>query len=311
MLISIAAPVALGLLGLVLSVPMALLGAAAGAFVPGIYVRYLVAGEARAADDEAPRVLRAMVNRAAAGGTYPDLFAAASEVARHRWVKADFEELLGRYYASEPLAEALAAIRPRQAGRNLALVFDALTVLATTHQPASAAAGVLGALNEAARSNQAIARSAAAESRGLRVQALILAIVIPALFLYLLLTNRELVAPVVDTTLGRLVLLPAAALLEVAGVVLSLAGDPPGGVSDEPDPPRRARDRPGRLQPADGGLRALARRARARRRRAGGGPAARAVRAAGVGRAPGLGARPRADRVVGRPPRAGARGPGE
>ena len=221
LLISIAAPAVLGFAGLALSLPMALLGAGAGAFVPRLYVRYLVGGEARAADDEAPRVLRAMVNRAAAGGTYPDLFAAAAEVARHRWVKADFEELLGRYYANEPLADALAAIRPRQAGRNLALVFDALTVLAVTHQPASAAAGVLGALNEAARSNQAIARSAAAESRGLRVQALILAVVIPALFLYLLLTNRELVAPVVDTTLGRLVLLPAAALLEVVGVVLS------------------------------------------------------------------------------------------
>ena len=221
LLISVAAPAVLGFAGLALSLPMALLGAGAGAFVPRVYVRYLVGGEARAADDEAPRVLRAMVNRAAAGGTYPDLFAAASEVARHRWVKADFEELLGRYYANEPLADALAAIRPRQAGRNLALVFDALTVLAVTHQPASAAAGVLGALNEAARSNQAIARSAAAESRGLRVQALILAVVIPGLFVYLLLTNRELVAPVVDTTLGRLVLLPAAALLEVAGVVLS------------------------------------------------------------------------------------------
>ena len=221
LLVSIAAPAVLGLVGLTLSLPMALLGAGAGAFVPRVYVRYLVGGEARAADDEAPRVLRAMVNRAAAGGTYPDLFAAASEVARHRWVKADFEELLGRYYANEPLAEALAAIRPRQAGRNLALVFDALTVLAVTHQPASAAAGVLGALNEAARSNQAIARSAAAESRGLRVQALILAVVIPGLFVYLLVANRELVAPVVDTTFGRLVLLPAAALLEVAGVVLS------------------------------------------------------------------------------------------
>ncbi len=221
LLISIAAPAVLGLVGLALSAPMALLGAGAGAFVPRVYVRYLVGGEARAADDEAPRVLRAMVNRAAAGGTYPDLFAAASEVARHRWVKSDFEELLGRYYANEPLADALAAVRPRQAGRNLALVFDALTVLAVTHQPASAAAGVLGALNEAARSNQAIARSAAAESRGLRVQALILAVVIPGLFGYLLLANRELVAPVVDTTLGRLVLLPAAALLEVAGVVLS------------------------------------------------------------------------------------------
>lgn len=219
--ISIVAPLVLGVMGFVLSVPMALVGLVAGAFVPRLYLRYLVGREARAADDEAPRVLRAMVNRAAAGGTYPDLFAAAVEVARHRWVKADFEELLGRYYANEPLAEALAVIRPRQAGRNLALVFDALTVLAVTHQPASAAAGVLGALNEAARSNQSIARQAAAESRGLRIQALILAIVIPALFFYLLLVNRELVAPVVDTTLGRLVLLPAAALLEVAGVVLS------------------------------------------------------------------------------------------
>jgi Flp pilus assembly protein TadB len=219
--ISIVAPLVLGALGLVLSPPMALVGLVAGAFVPRLYIRYLVTGEGHAADDEAPRVLRSMVNRAAAFGTYPDLFAAAVEVARHRWVRADFEELLGRYYANEPLAEALAAIRPRQAGRNLGLVFDALIVLAVTHQPASAAAGVLGSLNEAARSNQAIARQAAAESKGLRVQALILAIVIPGLFVYLLIVNRELVAPVVDTAVGRFVLLPAAALLEVAGIVLS------------------------------------------------------------------------------------------
>jgi Flp pilus assembly protein TadB len=219
--VSVLAPLVLGLLGLVLSVPMAIVGAVGGIFVPRLYLRYLVGSEARAADDEAPRVLRAMVNRAAAGGTYPDLFAAAAEVARHRWVRADFEDLLARYYANEPLAEALAAIRPRQAGRNLGLVFDALIVLAATQQPASAATSVLGSLNEAARSNQAIARQATAESRGLRIQALILAIVIPALFFYLLLVNRELVAPVVDTALGRFVLLPAAVLLEVAGIVLS------------------------------------------------------------------------------------------
>ena len=158
-----------------------------------------------------------MVNRAAAGGTWPDLFSAAVEVARPRWA--------GRLRGvARPLPRQPAARRgprrprPRQAGRNLALVFDALTALAMTHQPASAAAGVLGSLNVAARSNQAIARQAAAESRGLRIQALILAIVIPALFFYLLLVNREPVAPVVDTTLGRLVLLPAAALSRSAGM---------------------------------------------------------------------------------------------
>src|SRR5450759_3124109 len=122
--LEVASPLLLGWLGLLLSTPMAILGLVVGAFVPRWYVRYLVSSEARAAADDAPRVLRAMVNRAAAGGTYPDLYAAAARLARHRWVKADFEELLGRYYANEPLAEALAAIRPRQAGRNLALVFD-------------------------------------------------------------------------------------------------------------------------------------------------------------------------------------------
>jgi Flp pilus assembly protein TadB len=85
----------------------------------------------------------------------------------------------------------------------------------------SAAAEVLGGLGEAARSNQRVARSAAAESRGLRVQAGFLALVIPGLFLYLLLANHALVAPVLDTSFGRFVLLPVAACLEFAGVWLS------------------------------------------------------------------------------------------
>lgn len=217
----VAAPLALGLAGLVVSLPLAAAGFAAGLLVPHLYLRYLVASEGRAAADDAPRVLRAMVNRSAAGGTYPDLFSAAAEAARHRWVKADFEELLGRYYAQESLPAALLEMRRRQASRNLRLLYDALVVLVRTHQPASSAATILGALGEAARTNQAIARQAAAESRGLRIQAAILAIVIPALFLYLSLVNPELIAPVTSTALGQIVLLPLAVLLEVAGIVLS------------------------------------------------------------------------------------------
>jgi len=222
LLLSVIAPLVLALVGLVLSPAMGLIGALLGLLVPRWYLRWLVGTEARAADDDAPRVLRAMVHRAQAGGTYPDLFAAAGEAARHRWVRADFEELLSRYFAAEPPPEAISAIRRRQAGRNLALVFDALFVLTRTHQPVSAAAELLAQIGEAASTNQAIARQAAAESRGLRIQALILAIVIPLLFVYLLLVNPELVAPVTDTALGRFVLLPAAALLEVAGIWLSL-----------------------------------------------------------------------------------------
>jgi Flp pilus assembly protein TadB len=212
--LTLASPVVLAALGWLLSPVMATVGLLIGLFLPRWYVRWLVGGEARAADDDAPRVLRAMVARAAAGGTYPELFAAGAEAARHRWVRADLEELLGRYYANEPPTEALALLRGRQAGRNLRLVYDALYVLIATHQSASAAGQVLAGLGEAARTNQSIARSAVAESRGLRIQAWILAAVIPLLFGYMLLTSPELVAPVTDTTLGHFVLLPAAVMLE-------------------------------------------------------------------------------------------------
>ena len=219
--ITVAGPLVLGAAGLLLSPLVALVGVGVGLLLPRAYLDYLVRGEARAADEDAPRILRAMVNRAAAGGTYPDLFAAAAEAARHRWVRTDFEEAQSRYYAAEPPAEILLELRRRQASRNLRLVCDALAVAVRTKQPASAAGQVLASLGEAARANRSIARQAAAESRGLRMQAAILAIVIPALFLYLVAVNPDLVAPVTSTALGQFVLLPAAILLEITGIFLS------------------------------------------------------------------------------------------
>jgi Flp pilus assembly protein TadB len=219
--IAIAGPLVLAAIGLLFSPLVGLVGLGVGLLLPRAYLGYLVRGEARAADEDAPRILRAMVNRAAAGGTYPDLFAAAAEAARHRWVRADFEEATARYYAAEPPAEILLGLRRRQASRNLRLVCDALAVAVRTQQPASAAGQVLATLGEAARANRSIARQATSESRGLRMQAAILAIVIPAMFLYLSAVNPELIAPVTSTALGQYVLLPAAVLLEVAGIVLS------------------------------------------------------------------------------------------
>jgi Flp pilus assembly protein TadB len=219
--ITVVGPLVLGFVGLLISPIVALIGLGVGLVLPRLYLRYLVGSEARAADEDAPRVLRAMVNRASAGGAYPDLFTAAAEVARHRWVRSDFEEATARYYANEPLREALLELRRRQASRNLRLVYDALAVAVRTQQAASAAGEVLTSLGEAARANRSIARAAAAESRGLRLQAAILAVVIPGLFLYLSAVNPELIAPATSTALGQFVLLPLGVLLEVTGIVLS------------------------------------------------------------------------------------------
>ena len=219
--LTVAGPLLAGFIGLLLSPVVGLVGVGVGLLAPRLYLGYLVGAEGRAADEDAPRILRAMVNRAAAGGTYPDLFKAAAEAARHRWVRADFDEAIARYYAAEPPAEILLALRGRQASRNLRLVYDALAVAVRTRQPASAAGEVLASLAEAARANRAIARQAVAEAKGLRLQAAILAVVIPGLFVYLSAVNPELIRPVSSTALGQLVLLPAGVLLEVTGIVLS------------------------------------------------------------------------------------------
>jgi tetratricopeptide (TPR) repeat protein len=108
--ITIAGPLVFGAVGLLLSPLVALVGVGIGLLLPRAYLDYRVRAEARAADEDAPRILRAMVNRAAAGGTYPDLFTAAAEAARHRWVRSDFDEATARYYAAEPPPEAGALI---------------------------------------------------------------------------------------------------------------------------------------------------------------------------------------------------------
>ncbi|MEX2135343.1 MAG: hypothetical protein WEB29_00095 [Chloroflexota bacterium] len=122
LLLSVIAPLVLALVGLVLSPAMGLIGALLGLLVPRWYLRWLVGTEARAADDDAPRVLRAMVHRAQAGGTYPDLFAAArrggaSPLGARRLRGAAEPLLRGRAAARGDLRHPAAPGRPQPGAR--------------------------------------------------------------------------------------------------------------------------------------------------------------------------------------------------
>jgi len=227
----VAAPLVLGALGLVLSVPLAFLGLIIGLLAPHwVTVRYLTGLEARAAADD----------RAAgpAGDGQPGCrrWRISGPVRGRRpkrhvigWVKADFNEVLGRYFASEHRPRRSSRSVRRQAGRK------PRSGVRRAHRPdAHAPAGVSGRRGSWRPSAKPPARisvwreAAAAESRGLRVQAGFLALVIPGLFLYLLLANHALVAPVLDTSFGgsccwcRARRVP---YLEFAGVWLRLARD--------------------------------------------------------------------------------------
>src|SRR5438093_10713202 len=58
--ITIAGPLVLGMLGWLLSPLVALVGLVVGLLLPRAYLDYLVRAEGRAADEDAPRILRAM-----------------------------------------------------------------------------------------------------------------------------------------------------------------------------------------------------------------------------------------------------------
>ena len=131
-----------------------------------------------------------------------------------------FEEALARFDLGDPLDVALSigAVRARDPR-----VSDAMHTLAlgvSERMPIDRAAALLGAVAELVRHDESLEREVRARSAGLRLQLYLLAAVVPLLGLYLLATMPGLAATL-GSTLGRTVLVPGAAVLEVTGIVVS------------------------------------------------------------------------------------------
>ena len=61
-----------------------------------------------------------------------------------------------------------------------------------------------------------------AETSGQRLQIWLLAAIVPGMYLYLRLISPELLSTLDQTAMGRYVLVPTAAILEILGIYLSL-----------------------------------------------------------------------------------------
>lgn len=111
----------------------------------------------------------------------------------------------------------------RDAGeRRTALALEALALVAAEQLPASRAAGVIGSVADRLAFELRLADEIRARTSGLRAQIVLLAVLVPALALYLFVTMPGL-AETLASPLGMFVLVPAAALFEAAGVLASRA----------------------------------------------------------------------------------------
>jgi Flp pilus assembly protein TadB len=136
---------------------------------------------------------------------------------------------------TEPFARALrafdlngaldAALRAEAAGvrdRRLVLALEALALVAGEQLPASRAAAVIASVADRLTFEEHLLAEVRARTSGLRAQIVLLALLVPALALYLVATMPGL-ASTLSTSLGTHVLIPAAVLFEIAGIVTSRA----------------------------------------------------------------------------------------
>jgi len=200
---------------------LAILAGIGGVLLPRLYLAGLVHIQARRSEAEAPRLLQALLAGLTGGSTYLDALRQARLTSNDPWIREDLDFVIQRFLLDAPLHESLREIRARSTTRNLGLIWETLTICAENQLPTQAARSLFFELSSTVQFNVQLANEVRARSSGQRAQIWLLAVIVPGMYLYLRLTSPELLSVLDQTLLGRFVLLPLAAALEVAGIALS------------------------------------------------------------------------------------------
>jgi Flp pilus assembly protein TadB len=219
---AVLAPVALFAIGWQQSPVLGIFGAGAGLVLPRLYLEWLVHSQARRSEAVAPTLLQAIVAGLTAGTTYLDSLRHARRGCTDPWISEDLDFVIQRFILNVPLSDSLREVRARVTTRNLGLIWETLSICDANHLPTQAARTLLVELSSAVQFNVQLANEVRARSAGQRAQIWLLAIIVPGMYLYLRLVNPQLLSVLDETMLGRFVLFPLAAALEVAGIALSL-----------------------------------------------------------------------------------------
>jgi Flp pilus assembly protein TadB len=215
------APVCLFAVGWLQSPVLAGFAGAIGLLVPRLYLAWLVHAQSRRSESEAPRLLQAVLGGLTAGSTYLDALRQARLTCTDPWIREDLEYVIQRFLLDVPLHESLQAVRARVTTRNLGLIWETLMICAANQLPTAAARTLFFELSSTVQFNVQLANEVRARSSGQRAQIWLLAVIVPGMYLYLRMMSPQLLSVLDETTVGRFILFPLAAALEVIGLALS------------------------------------------------------------------------------------------
>jgi len=196
-----------------------------GAVVPSIVARTLAARRR----DERARQTIALLQMTLAGLRSGAGLTEALRLASASGPEVDFGPFAAALRAFDlgaPLDAALRDVRGRTRDHRLIVGLDALSLCIAEQLPASRCVTLIASTIDRLLFEQRIVEDVRARTSGLRLQIVLLAALVPGLALYLALTVPGM-AETLATPLGRFVLLPVAAILEVIGILASrrVAGD--------------------------------------------------------------------------------------
>jgi len=155
------------------------------------------------------------------GASLPEALRRATEGTEDRLARRPFVDALRAFDLGAPLDRALrtAAHRSKSDARSQ-LAFETLAIGIESRLPYERAAILVAAVADRLAFEERLDEEVRARTGGLRAQVILLALVVPAIAAYLALTVPSLAATL-GQPIGRFVLIPVAAVLEVVGVIAS------------------------------------------------------------------------------------------
>lgn len=197
--------------------PVSVIAAGLG---PSIWVRFRAEAARERARRSLGRVLTAVETALRSGLSLPDAIQRGVDAAGERLATAPLAEALVAFDLGSSLHEALERAAVSARDERWRVVLTTLAVGIAERLPRDRIADLLGRISQRVAFEDGIDDEVRARSAGARQQQRLLAVTVPALALYLAATMPGLAATL-GSEVGRSVLVPAAATLQVAGVILS------------------------------------------------------------------------------------------
>lgn len=204
-----------------LATPLPLLVAVAAALAPSVIVRSRAGAARRRARLATTHLLRATEAALRSGASLPEaLRRACAAATEDRLARRPFVDALRAFDLGAPLDQALRASAHRGPDPRARVALETLAMGIAARLPYDRAAILVAAVADRLAFEERLDEEIRARTAGLRSQVVLLALVVPALAMYLAITVPSLAATLAQP-IGRYVLIPAALGLELVGLLAS------------------------------------------------------------------------------------------